>query len=85
MGILKEKPELIDSLYMSWTFDNEVDFNEVMEGFKPLTPEIGPVINKYDYDIGKNSIDRIVMQYGFSDKNYFETFTNDFPRAPYKI
>lgn len=84
MGILKEKPEKIDTLYMSWGFD-EADYAEFELGFNTLTPEMGPSIHMYDYDVGKNSSDKILTDMGFHDKNFFEMFTNDFSNKPYRI
>lgn len=85
MGILKEKVERIDSLYMSFLLDEENDYHEIMEGYKTLEPEFGPSINLYDYDIGPNSLDKIMRRMDFDDRNFFETFTNGFPRDPYRI
>lgn len=86
MGILREKPEHIDSLYMAWIIgDGTNDLKDMTEGFEVLTPEIGPSFKEYAYDMGKNSRDKIIRDTYFDDKNYFETFTNCFGRGPYRI
>ena len=81
MGILKEKVERIDSLYASYYFDEEND-KFMKEGFATLSYD-------YDYDFlfdnGKNGVQQILGQNEFTDKNYFEDFTNKFPRDVYRI
>lgn len=82
MGILKEKREKIDSLYMSYEID-ETYYEISNDGLATLDPD--NEFPRHEWDCGKNSRMAIREKSYFADKNYFETFTLQFPRDLYRI
>lgn len=84
MGILKQRREKIDTLYLTYHFDTLFDIDDGVAdaGFETLSP------SEFDsgiYDFSMSSLNHILERNQFVDKNYFETYTNVFPDEPYKI
>jgi hypothetical protein len=87
MGILKERREKIDTLYLTYDFPNFFDVDDDYEigvggvGFETLSP------SEYEsiYDFSKSSLNYLLHRNEFIDKNYFETYTNEFSDKPYRI
>jgi len=83
MGILKEKDDKIDSLYMTHEFD-ESCLTLTNEGLETLSPQF-EFSNGGAWDYGRNSKMHMMEKLSFIDKGYFETFTMVFPRDLYRI
>jgi len=82
MGILREKTDKPDSLYMSYQFTEE-DYEITRDGFATLPPPEDFQLIEHNY--GKNSKIRLLEHADFFDKNFFEDFTNMFDDEVYKI
>lgn len=84
MGLLKERREKIDTLYLTYHFDTLFDIDDGVEdvGFETLSPS---EFESGIYDFSMYSLNHILERNQFIDKNYFETYTNVFPDEPYKI